>query len=217
MEKVNYNDKFEKVLNDNEKIITTSKATKRTFILKKIIVPAILTTFVTVLFSILAATLPYKYVGKGWYGDSYTTTGYIGFPWFAILIGGGVLLLITLFVLFCAIKGSNNYYACLTNERVIIRYGAFATKYVNYSIEKVSGNMSIHCAKSIFDSNNENACRVSAFIELWPVGHSHINLGIQTIDDGYDFAKTLEATVKANAQKLLKETKTKSTKQVVEE
>lgn len=214
---VNYNDKFEKVLNNNEKIITTSKATKRTFILKKIIVPAILTAFVTILFSILAATLPYKYVGKGWYGDSYTTTGYIGFPWFAILIGGGILLLITLFVLYCAIKGSKNYYACITNERVIIRYGTFATKYTNYSIEKVSGNISTHCAKSVFDSYNENACSITASIELMPVGHSRVNLFIKTLDDGYDFAKTLEETVKANAQKQSKTTKTKSAKQVIEE
>lgn len=97
-------------------------------------------------------------------------------------------------------KGQKNYYVCLTNKRLIIRYGIFTNNFNYYSIENVSGNITTVCKQSIFDKDNENNCAVYCKIELLPVGHEQLMIFTSNLVDGYNFSKLLEKVVKENSK-----------------
>lgn len=184
-------EKFKNVLNDDEKIVAVTNATKA-YATKRTVPFIVVTILSTILFGGLALGL-----------------GHQGFPWIVPVV---IILFFTTLtiVLNCLFKrGQQNYYACLTNKRVIIKHGIFNNNFNYYSIENVSGNITINCMQSIFDENRDNDCAILAKIELLPVGHEQLLICTSNLANGYNFAKQLENVVKENSKsnnlKIIKE------------
>ena len=184
---------FKKVLREDETPIITAKGMAKPYVLKRIGIPFIIFAFFTTLFTILAVALPYRPASE----DNFFAEG---FPPIVTIIFACVTFGIFLIALILSIIGSKKYYVCLTSKRVIIRSGVFNVSYTNHAIEKVSGNISVRCGKSILDNSDENSCSVACRIELMPVGHGSINIFTASIDKGYEFAKQLETIVAQNAK-----------------
>jgi hypothetical protein len=158
-----------------------------------------ITLFFAILFTTLSVALPWRevVVEHGW---NEITTKMQGFPWIVAIIVPGVFFLITLTVYIISSYGQRNYFVCITNKRILIRHGCFTNSYKQYSIENVSGNVAISCKQSIFDRRNETACNLHLYIELLPVGHNQLNIYTAALNNGYEFAKQIETTIKQNAK-----------------
>lgn len=197
--------KFKNILHENEEVVASVCANKKSYIMKRVLFPAILFALVTIILTIVAIYNPYHYV-KGTGSGIWATPGYYeGFPLWILYLVSGVLLTVLLLVWFISSKASKNYFICLTNERIIIRHGAFTTDYTYYAIDKVSGNITINCNQSIFDKQDNN-CALDIKIELLPVGHGELLIWTPSIVDGYEFSKKIDKQIKENA-KLIKSTK----------
>lgn len=175
-------DKFKNVLNDDEKI-TKVTTTNNVYSFKRTLPFIILTVIITILFGGLAIGLSYE-----------------GFPWIVSIILIVLFIIITIVFYSMFKKGQKNYYVCLTNKRIIIRYGIFTNNFNYYSIENVSGNITTVCKQSIFDKENENNCAIYCNIELLPVGHGQLMIFTSNLVDGYNFSKLLEKVVKENSK-----------------
>ncbi len=191
--------KFSNILTEDEQVVAVTNATN-TYAFKRCFVTLMLTLFFAVLFTTLSLALPWRQV------DTYWGPEMRGFPWIVAIIVPGVFLLVTLIIFVIAKFGENNYFVCLTNKRVLIRYGAFSNSFKQYSIENVSGNISISCNQSAFDRRNEKSCGLIVDIELLPVGHSRLTIWTAALNNGYEMAKQIEKVVKDNSKK---KTKTK--------
>ncbi|MGN0960905.1 MAG: PH domain-containing protein [Christensenellales bacterium] len=202
---MNFIDKFRNILHENEKVIDSASANKKSFIVKRILIPAILFAVVTIILTIVAICNPRHYV-EGTVVGTWAKPGYYeGFPLWVLFLVSGILLTILLLVWFISNKASKNYFICLTNKRIIIRHGAFTTDYTYYAIDKVSGNITISCNQSIFDKQDNN-CAMNIEIELLPVGHGKLLIWTPSIVNGYEFSKKIDKQVRDNA-KLIKSTK----------
>lgn len=198
-------DKFKDVLHENETVIDSTCANKKSFIMKKILKPAILFAIVTIILTIVAICNPRHYV-EGIETELWTKPGhYEGFSLWVLFLVSGILFAFLLVYLLVSIKESKNYFICLTNERIIMRHGAFTTDYTYYAIDKVSGNITINCNQSIFDKPANN-CAINIKIELLPVGHGELLIYTPSVVNGYEFSKKIDKQVKDNA-KLIKSIK----------
>ena len=196
---MNFTDMFKNILNENEKVVDSTCANKKSFVMKRVLFPAILFVVITTILTIVAICNPRYYV-KGTYNGFFTTPGhYEGFPLWVLFLISGILLTILLVVWIISHKASKNYFVCLTNERLIIRHGAFTTDYTYYAIDKVSGNITINCNQSIFD-NKDNSCAISLKIELLPVGHGELFICTPSLINGYEFSKKIDKQIKTNAK-----------------
>ena len=122
--------------------------------------------------------------------------------WIMKYIFLGLFFITALSIIF-SMKKCSNYYICLTNKRIIIRYGIFTNNFSQYSIDNVTGNITTRCIQSIYDSKNgkNSSCIISANIELLPVGHKSISIyTFYSIVNGYEMAKEIEKVVKSNAK-----------------
>lgn len=197
-------DKFKNILHENEKVIESTCANKKSFITKRVIFPIILFSVVTIILTIVAICNPRHYVERSGNGIWSKPGHYEGFPLWVLFLVSGILLAIVLLVWLISNKAAKNYFICLTNERIIIRHGAFTTDYTYYAIDNVSGNITINCNQSIFDQNDAN-CAMMINIELLPVGHSELFIFTPSIVNGYEFSKKIDKQIKNNA-KLVKPT-----------
>ena len=186
--------KFTNILNENEKVVAVTNATK-TYALKRCFVTLMLTLFFAVLFTTLSVALPWREVQTHWGPEMH------GFPWIVAVIVPGVFLLITLTIFIICKSGEKNYFVCVTDKRILIRHGCFTNSYTQYSIENVSGNISVACNQSIFDRRNEKSAGLIIDIELLPVGHSRLTIWTAALNNGYEMAKQIEKVVKENAKK----------------
>lgn len=184
-------DKFKNILHDNENVVDVACANKKSFIIKRVLFPAILFVVAIIVLTIVANCIPERRDYLGYYRS--------GFPLWVLFLVSGVLLIILLIILAILYKASKNYFICLTNERIIIRHGIFTTDYTYYAIDKVSGNITIDCRQSIFD-RREDTCALNLKIELLPVGHDHLSIFTPSIVNGYEFSKKIDKQVKDNAK-----------------
>ena len=190
-------EKFTNILNDNEKVIAVTNATK-SYALKKSITTFIIGLFFLALFGTLSIALPWREIENPTY--FHPEGSMVGFPWIVAVIVPGVFFIVTLTIYIVAKFGENNYFVCLTDKRILIRYGCFTNSYHQYSIENVSGNIEINCNQSIFDRRNEKACNIRLAIELLPVGHGKLTVWTAAVNNGYELAKQIEKVVKDNAK-----------------
>ena len=185
-----YEEKFKNILLENEEIVIAERPKKTTFILNRIIsiivtICVITGTFFYIKFLVSAISL-----------DS-TTNWTIYFMICITIIA--LLKIITYY------KAYSNYYFCLTNKRIIIRYGTFTNNYNQYSIENVTGNIKTSCTQSIWDKKDgkDASGKVSASIELLPVGHGSIYISTRySIENAYEMTKEIERVVKNNAKSI---------------
>ena len=192
--------KFEKILEENEKIISIDSASSKPYVWKRMLIPMILSLIATLVLTIISIANPWKEITETqWWTGNEVVTGHTGFPWFVTLIVlvGLVLLLSGLYVLLK--KAQSNYFVCLTEKRIIIRKGMFKIDYNSYNLENVSGNIVCNCSRSVFD-NQENSCSIFCTIELLPVGHNKLFISFPSLNNGYDFAKSLENIVHSNSK-----------------
>lgn len=185
--------KFSNILTENEKVIAVTNTTK-SYALKRCFVTLMIALFFAVLFTTLSLALPWREVKTHWGPEMR------GFPWIVAVIVPGVFLLITITIYTISKLGEKNYFLCVTDKRILIRHGCFTNSYLQYSIENVSGNVSIACQQSIFDRKDENACNLHLNIELLPVGHGHLSIYTACLNNGYEMAKQIEKVVKDNAK-----------------
>ena len=194
---MDYTDKFKTVLYEDEKVIASASASKKSFILRQILAPAIIFLVATLALTIVAIVCPRRFVPSD--GSFWSRDHYAGMPLWVLFLVSGVLLAIFGLVFFLSYKSANNYYIALTEKRIIIRRGALTTDFSYLAIDKVSGNIQITCNQSIFD-RNENNCALYISIELLPVGHRGISIATPPIVDGYNFSMAIDKQVKENAK-----------------
>ena len=194
--------KIKEILHEAEIIIGTATASRKSYIVKRIIIPLLLFLVVTAILTVVAILNPRHYVedDMGFFG---TKGHYEGFNIWVLFLVSGVLLAIFATTLVISVKSSRNYLICLTDKRIIVKHGAFTTNFTYYSIENVSGNITIVCNQSIFDNKETKDCSLSLNIELLPVGHSGLTIWTPSIINGYEFSKIIDAQIKENS-KLLK-------------
>ena len=183
-----YKEKFQNILSENEEVVRIERTKKTTVVLKKIV-------------SIIIAIC--VICGMFYYVDLVTRLwDFNSNPIWKIYMGIGVAIIILLdFIL--SLKTYSNYFICLTNKRIIIRYGTFTNNYKQYSIENVTGNIQTTCKQSIWDKKNSKdaSSSIGIEIELLPVGHDKIYISTSySIENGYEMAKEIEKVVKANAK-----------------
>lgn len=195
---MDFKDKFKNILHEDENVVDTACANRKSFVLKRILIPTLLFLVLTIVLTIVAVTNPRHYVdGNSYWRDS---GHYEGFPSFVVFIVSGVLLFVDLIVFVISLYASKNYFICLTDKRIIVRHGAFTTNYTYYAIDNVSGNITIRCNQSIFDRNSDN-CSLCVQIELLPVGHSGVLVWTPSIVNGHEFSKKIDKQVKVNAKR----------------
>lgn len=185
---------FRDILHDNEKIIDVVPASRKGFVWKRVY-PALIVFFViTLIFTLVAIFCPYRVVDKGFFGEE--ARGMKSWVVFAV---SGPLLFIVIVTLILSIIESRKYFICLTNNRLIIKKGIFATNYIYYAIDKVSGNITINCNQSIFDNKKESACALMITIELLPAGHGKLVIYTSSLKNGFEFSKKVDKQIKNNS------------------
>ena len=191
-----YKEKFQNILGENEEIIRIERAKKTTVVLKKIssiIITIILIYGIIYYFNFLLSTMSALNYNPIWM--NYIVTG--------------IVIIMLLDIIF-SLKAYSNYFICLTNKRIIIRYGTFVNNYKQYSIDNVTGNIQTICKQSIWDKKDSKDASSSIWveIELLPVGHDKIYISTSySIENGYEMAKEIEKVIKANAKLTEKITK----------
>jgi len=191
-----YKEKFQNILGENEEIIRIERAKKTTVVLKKIssiIITIIVIYGIIYYFNFLLSTMSSLNYNPIWM--NYIVTG--------------IVIIMLLDIIF-SLKAYSNYFICLTNKRIIIRYGTFVNNYKQYSIDNVTGNIQTICKQSIWDKKDSKDASSSIWveIELLPVGHDKIYISTSySIENGYEMAKEIEKVIKANAKLTEKITK----------
>lgn len=183
-----YQEKFQNILGENEEIIRIEKAKKATFVSKKII-------SIIITISIILGLCYYT-------GFLLSTTSLTNNLSWINYVSIGIAIIILLNIIF-SVKAYSNYFLCLTNKRIIIRYGSFTNNYSQYSIDNVTGNIQTICTQSIWDKKDgKNASGIIfATIELLPVGHKSIYISTRySIENSFEMAKEIEKVVKSNAK-----------------
>ena len=115
-----YEEKFQNILGEDEKIVKISRVKKSTFFIKKII-----GTIISI--CILVGLCYYIKFVLSLSGQT-SNTNWMNYAY----VGIAIIVLLNLIVSF---KASSNYFICLTNKRIIIRYGTFTNNYNQYSID----------------------------------------------------------------------------------
>ncbi len=180
-------EKFTSILTDDEKIIwanqvNTKAASKHSFIsniwaIALFIVPAIV-------------MIPFIAVNRA-------PAWILIFPLIPFLIVYTILIWIT-------IKSANNTYFAITDKRIIKRYGAFANKYVHYSL-KNAGNVEAH--GTIYDKKDtpESATLIITVKDFHNDTSGYYNTDLMIINHlecGYEAYKTLTKLIEGNNEKI---------------
>ncbi len=198
-ENMSFSEKFKNILHEDETVVDSTCADKKSFVLKRVSISAILFAVVTIFLTIVAIRNPGHYVGGTGTGVYAKPGHYEGFPLWVLFLVSGILLTTLIINIIMSTKASENYFICLTNKRIIVRHGIFTTNYTYYAIDKVSGNITINCNQSIFN-NKDNICSLRIEIELLPVGHSNLLILTPSIIDGCEFSKKIDKQIKNNAK-----------------
>ena len=120
---------------------------------------------------------------------------------FCMLIFPGILYLIGAIFTICANADGKHYEVVLTQKRVIVKHGILTTNFRTFSIERVTGNITMNCNQSVFN-RHDNAVSLNIRIELYPVGHNNVYIYCPPVYDGREMANKIEEVVKENASKL---------------
>lgn len=194
--------KFRHVIQDGEHVLYGATASKKAYVLKRMLAPLIILCVLTVLFTILAICLPYHYVGAGWHenGEFYWHD-YEGMPFWVPILVFSVLAIVNVIVFVFTTKEAKLYAICVTESRILIRYGVARANYQTFPFDCVTGDAMIVCDQSIFDQADGNDCSVRVSIP----SKLYIHFITPSLVDGFDFAKKLERSVnerKSDAPKL---------------
>ena len=177
-------EEFSDILKKDEEVIATAKACPKTIAIRAMLPFLGVGTFILITFIPILCTV----------------LGHDPIEWCMLIMPGLFYILAAIFGILAS-KAGKNYAVCLTQKRVIVKYGIFTKNYRTFLIERVTGNIVSTCNQSFFN-RKDTAVSLNVRIELYPVGHNNVTIYTQPIFDGRDFLNKIEEVVKKNSEEL---------------
>ncbi len=187
-----YKDKFEMILQKNEEIKWSGNVNIVASVIK-----SLFAALLAIGIPILLSSIPVGLLS----GDK---KGVYDFP--ALISNAGIYYLLILSIILIStsivsILGSANTFLCITDKRIIKRYGAFNNKFIHYSLKNVG---TINVTGGFFDNRGAMAsANLSVAIKDFASNeNSSAALKVVSLRGAYDAYKLLSSLVEGNNEVL---------------